>query len=56
MTYLRCNLCGQEFDRDSDTMIVVLNRLKRHEEHHDGTLKRATYNIIRGHVEWLVIE
>ena len=50
---VRCNLCGQEF---SDAYYIQEERLQRHEEHHDGTLKRATYNIIRGKVEWLVIQ
>ena len=50
---VRCNLCGQEFS-DDDLLHEV--RLQRHEEHHDGSLKRATYNIIRGKVKWLVIK
>ena len=50
---VRCNLCGQEF---SDDYYIQEERLQRHEEHHDGRLKRATYNIIRGKVKWLVIE
>ncbi len=51
---VRCNLCGMDFNDDGDKHWS--QRLSRHEQHHDGSLKRATYNIIRGKVEWLVIQ
>ena len=51
---VRCNLCGMDFNDDGDKHWS--QRLSRHEQHHDGSLKRATYNIIRGKVEWLVLQ
>ena len=53
---VRCNLCGMEFNDDDFIKGLHKARLQRHEEHHDGSLKRATYNMIRGKVEWLVIQ
>ena len=47
---IKCSLCGWSIN-DSDELIK--ERKLRHEEHHNGSLKRATYNIIRGNVEWL---
>ena len=53
MTSVRCNLCGQEFNIDDDD---IRNRMLRHKERHNPIGSKASSNIIRGEVEYIVID
>ena len=53
MTSVRCNLCGQEFNIDDDD---IRNRKIRHKERHNPIGSTASSNIIRGEVEYIVID
>lgn len=52
--FLRCNLCGQEFDIDDDDD-HLRERLFRHREHHCPEGKTASSNIIRGHCDFIIL-
>ena len=53
MTSVRCNLCGQEFIIDDDD---IRDRMLRHKERHNPIGSTASSNIIRGEVEYIVID
>lgn len=61
MTSVRCNLCGQEFNIDKGINGIleggdVRKRMIRHKERHNPIGKTASSNIIRGEVEWIIID
>jgi len=62
MTSIKCNLCGQEFNIDNGINVNdvwgedVRKRMTRHKERHNPIGRTASSNIIRGEVEWIVID
>ncbi len=47
---VECNLCGQEFEVDKDFSY----RGYKHKEYHRPNKKRASNNIVKGVVEWII--